>query len=286
MQIGILTQTFVRPTLEETLDAVKTHGLDCVQFDMVCAGLPDLPDRIETRLSDYIHREMTARGITMAAVTGTFNMAHPDPQRRRDGLQRLAELVSACERLGTSVITLCTGSRDPDSMWRWHPENDSRQAWKDLVATMDQALQIAEKEDITLAFEPEVNTVVHSARKGRRLLDEMESPCLKVVMDPANLLHIDDLSRMRDVLDEAFELLGEDIVVAHAKDELIRDGELHHIAAGKGVLDYDYYLSLLHTAGFDGPLILHTLAESQVEECVAFLRGKLARLAQGNLPTK
>jgi sugar phosphate isomerase/epimerase len=274
MQIGILAKTFVRPTLEETLDAVKAYGLSCVQFNMACAGLPSMPDRIEAELCDHIRREMASRDITMAAVSGTFNMIHPHPQVRHDGLRRLREVASACERLGTSVITLCTGTRDPENMWRRHPENDSPQAWTDLLASLTEALQIAEENNVTLAFEPEVSNVVDSAQKGRRLLDEMQSSHLKVVMDGANVFHAGELPRMREILDEAFALLGDDIVIAHAKD-LSRDGEAGDVAAGKGLLDYDYYLSRLRAAGFDGPLILHGLEEVEVAECVAFLRGKL-----------
>jgi len=288
MQIGIMARTFVRPTLEETLDAVVSHGIYCVQFGLTCAGLSDLPERIDVELCDKIHREMDARKITMAAISGTFNMIHPDVQKRQDGLRRLRVLASACDRLGTSVITLCTGTRDPQSMWRRHPENDSPEAWEDLVASMREALQIAEENDVILTFEPEVSNVVDSASKGRRLLDQMQSArsevegqsgtsYLKVVMDPANIFHKGELPRMREILDEAFTLLGEDIVIAHAKD-LNRDGEAGHEAAGKGLLDYNQYLSLLNDVGFDVPLILHGLSEEQVDECVAFLRGKMAAI--------
>jgi sugar phosphate isomerase/epimerase len=159
-------------------------------------------------------------------------------------------------------------------MWRRHPENDSPSAWRDLLASLREALAAAEELGVTLAFEPEVSNVVDSARKARRLLDELASPRLKVVMDGANLFHAGELARMRDVLDEAFDLLGRDVVLAHAKD-LNRDGEAGHEAAGTGVLDYDYYLGLLRRAGYDGPLILHGLREDQVARSVAFLRGKL-----------
>jgi len=272
MQIGIMARTFVRPTLEETLDAVASHGIYSVQFSLSCAGLPDMPEHIDSGLCDRIRREMDERNISMAAISGTFNMIHPDLQKRQDGLGRLRELASACERLGTSVITLCTGTRDPRSMWLRHPENDSPEAWEDLVDCMRAALQIAEENGVTLAFEPEVSNVVDSAIKGRRLLDEMQSPYLKVIMDPANIFHKGELPRMREILDEAFALLGEDIIIAHAKD-LDRDGEAGHKAAGKGLLDYDQYLSLLSAVGSDVPLILHGLGEEQVDECVAFLRG-------------
>ena len=47
MQIGIFAKTFARPTLAETLDAVAARGIQCVQFNMACAGVPSLPDQIE-----------------------------------------------------------------------------------------------------------------------------------------------------------------------------------------------------------------------------------------------
>jgi sugar phosphate isomerase/epimerase len=49
------------------------------------------------------------------------------------------------------------------------------------------------------------------------------------------------------------------------------------VAAGRGLLDYDYYLALLGKIGFTGPLILHSLEESDVPGCVAMLREKLGK---------
>jgi sugar phosphate isomerase/epimerase len=236
-----------------------------------------MPDRIAPELCDRIRQEVAARNLTMAAVSGTFNMIHPHLAERQRGLQRLAVLAAACERLGTSVITLCTGTRDPDDKWRHHPANASPQAWQDLVTSMQSAVQIAEEHGVTLVIEPEVSNVVDSAAKARRLLDEMQSPSLKIVIDAANLFHAGTLQHQRRVLDEAFSLLADDIVLAHAKD-LSQDGEAGQEAAGTGLLDYDYYLSLLHSSGFDGPLLLHSLTELQVDQAVKFLRQRLAAI--------
>ena len=218
MQLGIFAKTFVRPTLGEVLDAVVQHGLDCVQFNLACAGLPTLPERIAPGVAEEIHRELQQRAITMAAVSGTFNMIHPDLRKRSDGLKRLTELIEACRPLGTSVVTLCTGTRDPDDMWRRHPDNDSPAAWRDLLDSLSAVMPATEANHVTLAFEPETANVVNSARKARRLLDEVKSPCLKVLMDGANLFRSGDLPRMREILNEAFDLLGRDIVLAHAKE--------------------------------------------------------------------
>jgi sugar phosphate isomerase/epimerase len=177
--------------------------------------------------------------------------------------------------MGTAAIHVCTGTRDRDSMWRRHPDNDSPESWHDMVACVREATDIARQANVILAFEPEVNNVVDSARKARRLLDEIGSPHLKVTIDPANIFHAGELPRMREMLDEAFALVGKDIALAHAKD-LDHDGDAGHLAAGQGVLDYDRYLGLLRASGFRGPLLLHGLNEAQVPGCVAFLRAKLA----------
>jgi sugar phosphate isomerase/epimerase len=279
MQIGIMDGTIVRPTLEEMLDAVLDYGVYHMQFDLDRAGLPKLSEQIDTSLWDRIRNEFDVRNMTIAALGGQYNMIHPDAQKRHDGLQRLRVLASACDRLGTSVITLCTGTRDPTSMWRRHPDNDSQEAWADLVVSMRQAVQIAEEYGVVLAFEPEVANVVDSPHKARRLLDEMGSPYLKVVMDGANIFHGGELPRMREILDEAFALIGKDIAIAHAKD-LDRDGEAGHLAAGKGLLDYEHYLSLLNKLEFDVSVILHGLTEAELPESLAFVRTKM----QANSP--
>jgi len=278
IRLGIFAKTFVRPTLDATLDAVAGHGLSCVQFNMACVGLPTLPEAIDPAAAVKTAEAFRARGLVMAAVSGTFNMIDPDRARRLEGLRRLGVLASACRGLGTSIITLCTGTRDPDDMWRRHAENNSERAWSDLAGSMSRALELAEAHDVVLAFEPELANVVDSAVRARRLLDELRSPRLKVVIDPANLFPPGSLPRMREVLDEAFALLGRDVVLAHAKD-LSRDGEAGHEAAGRGILDYDHYLHLLHAGGYDGPLVLHGLAETQVASSVAFLRERLMRCA-------
>jgi sugar phosphate isomerase/epimerase len=275
-QIGILlATTYTTGTLEARLDEAKAHGLACAQVSMACAGLPDMPDEIPPGLPERFLRAAADRGIKIASVQGTFNMCHPDPEHRRMGLRRLRVLAEAFPRM---PVHICTGTRDEKSMWRRHPENGSPQAWRDMAACVREAAEIARQANVVLAFEPELNNVVDSARKARQLLDQIASPHLKVTIDPANLFPAGTLPRMKEILEEAFALVGKDIVLAHAKD-LDHDGDAGHKAAGEGLLDYDLYLRLLHANRFDGPLLLHGLSRAQVPGCLAFLRAKLARMA-------
>ncbi len=268
MKLGIFNRTFDRPTIEENLDAVAAAGLETVQFDLRTVGLETLPDELPPEVCTRVRTALAHRNIEMAALSGTFNVIHPTLGPA--GLKRLRLLAEACPALGTDLITMCTGTRDQDYLWGGHPDNDTTDAWNESVRAMAAATAIAEQAGITLVFEPEVNNVVNTAAKARRLLDDLASPHLQVVIDGANLFHKGQLSRMHEVLDEAFDLLGDDIRLAHAKD-LEKDGDAGHQAAGTGVLDYPHYLECLDRVGFAGNVILHSLEEAQVSASKAFV---------------
>jgi len=275
MQLGIFAKTFARQSVDEVFDAVARLHLRCVQFNFACAGLPSLPEHVAPETCARIRKSAAAHRVAIAAVSGTFNMIHPDAVQRRDGLRKLGIIAAACESISTGLITLCTGTRDPQDMWRRHPDNDAPEAWRDLTVSMTKALTIADRHGVTLGVEPELGNVINSAAKARRLLNEMRSPRLKIILDAANLIHPGELAHMNETLDEAFDLLGGDLALAHAK-ELNADGHSGGLALGTGALDWDRYLSLLQNAGFTGPLIMHGFDENAAAASVKFLRGKLA----------
>lgn len=273
MRIGIFAKTFVRSTVEETLDAVVAHGLDCFHFNFACVGLPTLPEKIEPKLAQRIGAAVRERKLEMVAVSGTFNMIHPNRPTREDGFRRLGALAAACREIGTNVITLCTGTRDPDDIWRAHPRNNSPDAWKELLSGMRRAVEQADRHDLILGVEPELGNVINSAPKARQLLDEIGSRRLKIIFDAANLQHGSQLSEAAEIWQQASNLLADDIIMAHAKD-ITTDEEF--VAAGKGNLDFDLYVRVLGKIEFDGPLVLHGLAESEAKSSIEFLKKKIS----------
>jgi sugar phosphate isomerase/epimerase len=283
MKLGVFTKHFVRDSFEDVLDAVKGHGFAAVQLNLESiVGVP-APDALDDATCDRIRDGLASRDLELAALSGTFfNIIHSDTSERARGLHRLRVLAAACARMGAPRITFATGTRSSESMWAGHPANNTREAWADMLACMTPCVQIAAEFGVPLCFEPEVSNVVDTAVKARALLDHFDSPYLKVVLDGANLFHAGELLRMREILDEAFELLGPDIALAHAKDLLV-DGEAGNVAAGRGKLDYDHYLTKLQLRGWQGALILHSLDEGQVPESVAFVRGKLATIVAGRV---
>ncbi|MBS4177462.1 sugar phosphate isomerase/epimerase family protein [Lederbergia citrea] len=270
MEIGILAKEFVRENVVEVIQAVQDYHMNCVQFNLSCANIPSLPLEFDQDTYEELGRTISKTGIEIAALSGTFNMVHPIIEEREKGLIALENLAKASRYLGTNVITLCTGSRDINNMWKFHPDNNSNEAWEDLIKIMERALIIAEKYNVVLGIEPELSNVVNTAKKGKSLLDIFRTDHLKIIMDGANLIPFNQIEKMHYLLDEAFDLLGENMILAHAKDFSVEQQEF--VAAGKGDLDYEYYISLLKSSGYNGPLILHGLNEEQVSESHAYLK--------------
>ena len=85
-----------------------------------------------------------------------------------------------------------------------------------------------------------------------------------------------ELPRHREILDEDFALLGEDVVIVDAKDN-DRDGWCGSRVPGQGLLDYDHVLSLVNRFGWDVPVMMdgHTENMAEFEESIAFVREKM-----------
>jgi sugar phosphate isomerase/epimerase len=275
MKLGIFAKTFEGNQPSTVLRAVAAAGYTSAQYNMACSGLSAMPDAIDDAAAAAVNDAARDAGVELAAVSGTYNMIHPDRSVRETGHQRLAVLADRCHAMSTRLITLCTGTRDPLDQWREHKDNESPEAWRDLIQAMETAIRIADRYDVDLGIEPELANVINSADKARRLIDELQSPRLKIVLDPANLFEKVTLDEQRAIVSAAIDLLADRIVMAHAKDRNL-DGSF--ATAGTGVLDYAHYLSRLNAIGFNGSLITHGLAASEAEGVCCFLSKQLEAL--------
>jgi len=277
MQLGIFARTFAAPTLHGVLDAIVDHGLSSVHFNLRCAGLPALPGRLDASRCDAIRIEFQQRALEMVGVSGTFNAIHPDEETRRSDTEKARSLIRCAKSLGTSFVSLCTGTRDSENMWRAHPDNRSPEAWRALRETLDRLLEVAHEESVDLGIEPERANVVDSARAARRILDEIGSPRLRIIIDGANLSDPVEPGAGAPLIREAFDLLGPDIAQVHAK-EIPGEGESALAAPGFGQLDWDFYFECIRKYRYCGPVVIHNLREPDVGAAIRFLRSRAARV--------
>jgi sugar phosphate isomerase/epimerase len=275
IELGIFARTF-SGTLHEVFKSVQDAGLKTIQFNFSIAGLPSMPDAVDETTKNRIRTALHETPLKIEAVSGTFNMIHPDRNKRIDGLRRLRIIAEQCKWLDTKLITLCTGTRNTTDKWKADPENNTKEAWYDLRETLELALVIAEEFDLYLGVEPETANVINTIDKAFNLLKEVNSPHLKIVFDPANIFENESPDEIKKRIEYGLDVLGEHIISTHAKD---RDQNGNVVAAGKGVLPYQNFLQGLKKINYQGNLIIHGLDATEVQDCVIYIRRQLESTA-------
>jgi sugar phosphate isomerase/epimerase len=268
MYPAIFARTYPFTNAAEVFAAAAADGYRGVQFNLVSAGLPTLPEQLPDGLTENIKHQAHAAGIALVALSGTYNMAHPDADVRASSRKSFGNVIEAARRMGAPVVTLCTGSRDPENMWKHHPDNQTASAWSVLRSELDSVLPLAESAGIKLAIEPEPGNVVNHAQAARRLLDEVASPLLGIVLDPANLLSPATLSKQHEVIARAIQLLADSVLLAHIKD-IDPSGSV--TAAGRGAVDFPAFVAALRSIAYDGALIAHGFPQDYAAEVSGLL---------------
>lgn len=286
MRLGICTTDFATMGADALFRQIGEMGFESVQFSFAsivesgyeARGDWEIPPAIAPETVRLVRGCARRYGLEIVAVNGTYNMAHPDAEVRQEGTRRFAVLAQAAAELGAGMVSLCTGTRNRDSLWQVSPENDSAQAWHDMLEGVEQLLPQASALGLALGVEVEASNVVNTARRARDLLDACGSDALKIILDCANLFHAGKAHPrfVRETIGEAFALLGGDIALAHGKD--IRESEgIDFCPAGEGIVDFPFFLQNLARVGYRGDMVLHgAYEEGAIRKSAAFLRGQIA----------
>jgi sugar phosphate isomerase/epimerase len=272
MRIGIFAKTFAGSDPDAVLEAAAGAGFQSVQYNMACSGLSALPEMISAQKAEAVALAANENGISIAAVSATYNMIHPDLSIRNAGRRSFAAIAAKARMMGSGLLTVCSGSCDAEDQWRHHPDNAGTEAWSEMLREFGQLVTIAEQHDVRIAVEPELSNVVSSASKASELMRAMQSDRIRIVFDAANLFEIATADERKRIIEDAVEQLGPHIEIAHAKDRRVNGG---FAAAGKGVIDFRHYLAALRKAGFEGDLITHGLSAEEAPEVAAFLKSSL-----------
>ena len=273
MKLGIFAKTFPGEAPLPVLAAVRAAGYAAVQYNMACSGLGALPATIPEAAADAVAAAAAETGVAIAAISATYNMTDPDPGRRAAGRAAFAAIAAAAPRIGSGLLTVCSGSLDPDDQWRAHPDNDTPAAWAEMLAEFRAIVPVAERHGVLIGVEPELGNIVSSPAHAMRLIDRFPGGPIRIVLDPANLFEQAGPEQAAALVDAAVELLGPHIALAHAKD---RDANGGFATAGRGVVDWPRYLAALRRTGFDGALVTHGLTAEEAPGVARFLAAELA----------
>jgi sugar phosphate isomerase/epimerase len=245
LKLGVLSQVYAGLPLEEAAKRIRADGFTGVVTDYAFADVRFDPLAPDWDMAKKITGAFDRLGVKIVGIAGYHNVVEPDAAKRRRGEARMEAFIVNWKRLGCPNISTETGTRNPESEWLISPENATEEAYVLCRAAMEKLARLAEKTGAVVSIEPYWQNVIDSIDRAERLFREVNSPSLRLVMDPCNFFRKEDLPRMQPMLEEMFKRLGDQIVLAHAKDVKASVDGTDLPAAGKGVLDYPLYLRLL-----------------------------------------
>ncbi|HCM13199.1 MAG TPA: sugar phosphate isomerase/epimerase [Lachnospiraceae bacterium] len=266
MQIGIRLHDTKPVSLEERLQIVKEQGFTCahVALSKVIKEFPVDNGALTPGLAMYLKKLFWDKGIDLAVFGCYLNLAHPDPVQLSKIQNTYLAHIRFASILGCGVVGTETGA--PNAEYKYEPACRSEEALRLFIRNLRPVVAYAQAMGVILAIEPVRNHIVYDARRAKRVLEEIASPNLQIILDPVNLLGMDNYVEQTEVVEEAIDLLGDDVVVIHMKDFIVRDASLVSVAAGTGQLNYKPVIDFIRERK---PFIHCTLEDTTPENAVA-----------------
>ena len=243
MNIGVRGHDFNHVDTPEELGAkIKATGIKNIQFALPISfpTIPSTGENMNPGMGSFFRRTFQKADIEIAILSCYINMIHPDEAERENVLDKFGRYLQVAKSFGATMVATETGCVDADI--HYTEENFTEEAFEKVVASVSRLVEVAEKVGVTVAIEGGMNHPIYSPQKVRELLDRIQSPNLKIILDVTNFLRADTYLLQRDIIDESFALFGSELVAIHLKDFVVEDGQVKPVAIGTGQMDFAYLL--------------------------------------------
>lgn len=278
LRLGIDAGVYSGLPLEEAARRIRADGFTTVLLGYAFADVRFDPMAPDWKAAEKIAGCFERNGIKIAAIFGYYNIVDPDADRRKRGEARMELLLTHWKRLGCPVVSTETGTFNRQSEWLESPENATEAGYLRCRTALEGLVRVAERSGAILSIEPYWRNVIDSVDRAARLFREVNSPALRLVMDPCNYMRKEDLARMQPMLEDMFKRLGDRIVVAHAKDVKASAEGTDLPASGLGVLDYPLYLRLLARLDRQVPFIIEHLSLPDMPRARDYVLGQMVKI--------
>jgi sugar phosphate isomerase/epimerase len=278
LKLSIMSSVYAELPLAQAARQIQADGFRGVVTDFTFSDIRFNPLEPEWAAADKIVKALERNGLEIVGLFGYYNIVDPDLSRRRIGEARLDALLSSGKRLGCSLVSTETGTFNSHSEWEDSPENHTERAYLQCRDALARHARLAEKHGAVISIEAYYRNVIGTIDRAERLFREVNSPSLRLVMDPCNYFRKVDLPRMRPMLEAMFQRLGSQVIIAHAKDVKASPEGEELPAAGLGVLDYPLFLRLLAQLERPIPVVIEHLRRPDVARTRDFVVRQFERI--------
>ena len=279
MNIGIRLHDTAPGPLKERLGFARAQGFSCAHVALSKVlddfAMEDAPEKLTDEYALRVRKEFDESGLECAVLGCYLNLADPNPERRLKTQEIYKAHLRFAAKIGARVVGTETYA-NPESAFS-DPAPQSEEAFQLLLDSLKPVIRCAEECGAVLAVEPVWCHIISTPERAVRMLEELPSENLQIILDAVNLIAPEEANRAEDIIRNAISLLGDRVRILHMKDYVITpEGELDACACGLGSMRYEQLLSF--AAGRDLPMTLENTVPDNAEEARLFLERTAGRL--------
>lgn len=238
-------------SLDAALERIAANGFRTV--DILGTRPHLLPEDYNTNELAHLKEKLAELQLRVAAVTAFdgqpfWHFTAANARHREATVAHVSACVDVAATLGAPIVQAITGmpiAQDIPSPIAWQWARDG----------LSQCAEHAAGTGVTIALEGEENNVVRTSQDIRRMVEDVDHPNLKALLEigHAAVMATDD-----PVL--AVDTLSDHLVYCHAHDNYgITDD---HNAPGDGIVDWKPILRALERIGYQGDIALELLVSN------------------------
>jgi len=231
----------------------------------------------DTARNREIVTAFAAENVVIAEVGAWKNMMDPDPDKRRENRQYVAQRMALADAVGARCCVDIAGSYNPASWYGPHPKNLSQEFFDATVENCRNVIDAVKPTRTKFTIEMMGWSVPDGPDSYLKLIKAVDRPAFAVHLDVCNGIN----SPVRfyhntEFIGECFRTLGPWIASCHAKDlEWKVELNVHFVEVipGRGSVDYAAYLRALAGLPVDAPLMLeHLKTAEEYDEGAKYIR--------------
>lgn len=275
MNIGIRLHDTRPGSLRERLGFAAAQGFTCVQLAMSKAvpgfQMNVAPELLTEDLAAEVREELHNAKISCAVLGCYLKLASGNEETAC----RTREIYRAHLRFAAQVGARCVGTETPPAEG---PEGETCQTetmYRLFLDRVSPLVREAEEMGVTLAIEPVCTHIVHDAALAERMLNDLKSDRVQIILDAVNLIDSAHAETADSIVRDAVKRLGDRVCVLHMKDFIPQPEAIRPkpVPCGEGQMDYSALLELARVR--DLPMTLENTAPENAERTRLWLESRI-----------
>lgn len=230
--LGARGHDYGKGKVKDVFTLIKQGGWSCTQlaFKKLVEGVKSYEDVTPELIQEV---EAAVREVPLdIAVLGTYvDLGAVDDNKRRNAVNEFISQIPVCKALQAP----CMGSETSAMMQPGATHADAKRA---LLRSLEEIMPVAEEHGVIVALEPVYAGTMNSVETTREVLDSIQSPNLKIILDMANLMGPEWVEKQGVLYGRAVESWGDLIMAIHFKGVCYDENGRRSCLLEDSIVDY------------------------------------------------